>query len=125
MLLKHGADVKQSDAHGSSSLLLACQNGHTATAEMLLKHGADVKQSDSKGRCSLLLACHNGHTATAEVVLRHGGDANVLSPSFRSKIDQFVLSRARIVSLVEEVLAGPLPPPLIRSILQYRFAWVP
>jgi ankyrin repeat protein len=125
MLLKHGAAVKQSAADGCCSLMAACQNGHTATAEMLLKHGADVKESAADGRCSLMCACQEGHTATAEMLLRHGADANALLASFRSKIDRFVLTRARTVSLVEAALAGPLPPPLIRSVLQYQYASVP
>jgi ankyrin repeat protein len=126
MLLKHGEDVRRSDrVFGWCSLMLACEYGHTATAEMLLKHGADVKQSNAKGWCSLTLACENGNTATAEMLLRHGADANVLSASSRSKIDRFVLTRDRIVSLVEDALAEPLLPPLIGLVLQYLYASVP
>jgi hypothetical protein len=70
-----------------------------------------------------------GDIATAEMLLRHGGAANIVSllgtENFYSQIDQFVLSRARIVSLVEAALAGSLPPPLIRLALQHLFASVP
>eukprot|EP00757_Euglenozoa_sp_SAG-D1_P026890 gene26890-biopygen17473 len=46
MLLQAGADIQAKNQHGSTTLMIACQNGHSNVVEMLLQAGADIHAKD-------------------------------------------------------------------------------
>ena len=56
LLLQLGADVKVTDANGTSPLVIALINGHVSTAKFLLENGADPKAADGYGRATLFTA---------------------------------------------------------------------
>ena len=56
LLLQLGADVKASDANGTSALVIALINGHTRVAKFLLENGADPNATDGFGRAALFTA---------------------------------------------------------------------
>ena len=45
MLISHGADLAQSDAHGRSPLYMSCLMNHPECTELLLEAGADLEQA--------------------------------------------------------------------------------
>jgi uncharacterized protein len=56
LLMQLGADVKLTDANGTSPLVIALINGHVSTAKFLLENGADPKAADGYGRATLFTA---------------------------------------------------------------------
>ena len=72
LLLGSGGSVNQTEEHGRTPLFIACEYGHTGTAEVLLDKGADIHQATKDGSTPLYVACHQGHTGTAELLLDKG-----------------------------------------------------
>ncbi len=56
LLLQLGANVKATDANGTSTLVIALINGHVGTARFLLENGADSNAADGYGRAALFTA---------------------------------------------------------------------
>ena len=56
LLLELGADIKLTDANGTSPLVFALVNGHISTARILLEKGADPNAADGYGRAALFTA---------------------------------------------------------------------
>ena len=56
LFLQLGANVKASDANGTSTLVIALINGHVGTARFLLENGADPNAADGYGRAALFTA---------------------------------------------------------------------
>ena len=56
LLLADGAKINQSDANGTTSLLLALINGHIDLAKFLIEQSADVNATDGYGRTPLFSA---------------------------------------------------------------------
>ena len=56
LLLQLGANVKATDANGTSTLVIALINGHVGTARFLLENGADPNAADGYGRAALFTA---------------------------------------------------------------------
>ena len=54
---------------GKTSLLAACQEGHSGVTEALLSHGASVSARDSEGQTALHLCARDGHYHAAKVHL--------------------------------------------------------
>lgn len=84
-LLKHGADLEETDMHGFSGLPLrtACFTGNTAIVGDLIKHGADVNAAGSDGPSApLRLARRRGHDDIFGLLLKHGAliPADVKAP---------------------------------------------
>eukprot|EP00897_Mesotaenium_endlicherianum_P005772 jgi/Mesen1/5222/ME000026S04523 len=75
-LLEHGADPKEADLEGRSSLHLAAARGHHEVCEMLIIQGADVDHKDVRGRTALLDALEGGHERTSRVLLQYGASIN-------------------------------------------------
>ena len=60
--IKHGADVKERDNNGGTSLMYAAFNSKTPEIiETLIRHGADVKERNNDGKTALDYAKDNPH----------------------------------------------------------------
>ena len=74
LLLELGADIKLTDANGTSPLVFALVNGHVSTARILLEKGADPNAADGYGRAALFTAIDlrnlgsRGSTETTELM---------------------------------------------------------
>jgi ankyrin repeat protein len=79
-LLRSGAQAAQLAHGGVGALLLACQEGHAAMAELLLDGGADVnsRTSDEHALTPLVMAVLRRRTACVALLLRRGADLNVV-----------------------------------------------
>jgi ankyrin repeat protein len=78
-LLQQGATAAQLAHGGVGALLLACQEGHAAMAELLLDGGADLnaRTSDEHELTPLVMAVLHRRTACITLLLRRGADANI------------------------------------------------
>ena len=56
LLLESGADIKLTDANGTSPLVIALINGHVGIARFLLGNSADPNAADGYGRAALFTA---------------------------------------------------------------------
>ncbi|CAD7701024.1 unnamed protein product [Ostreobium quekettii] len=61
---------------GSTALIVASKNGHTAIAELLLNNGASLAHADKDGSTALIAASQHNHTSTAELLLRKGASVD-------------------------------------------------
>jgi ankyrin repeat protein len=74
LLLELKADIKLTDANGTSPLVFALVNGHVSTARFLLENGADPNAADGYGRAALFAAIdlrnldRRGHVETTELL---------------------------------------------------------
>jgi len=77
MLLASGAKVNtritQSEASGSTALMLAALNGHAGIVKLLLRHGADVNARDGLGQSALTKALQYGQEEAAGLIKTAGG----------------------------------------------------
>lgn len=71
-LLKSGADACESDASGTTPLMLAAKNGHAAIVTTLLEAGAPWNALDPSGRCAGDYAMQLGHQLAFDVLLDAG-----------------------------------------------------
>lgn len=75
-LLAQGANVNTYDATGRTPLMLATEQGKTATVQLLLKRGAQVNPQRDDGRTALMLAVEGDAPELVKLLLDHGADAN-------------------------------------------------
>ncbi len=75
VLLKHGADVNQTDNSNKSALILASQMGNYQSVEWLIKQGANLKHIEGYDRDALYWAKQNDHPKIAELLQEHLGRA--------------------------------------------------
>ncbi|MBF0288490.1 MAG: ankyrin repeat domain-containing protein [SAR324 cluster bacterium] len=68
VLLKNGANVNDSNAHGLTPLLAAAGKGHTAIVKMLLDHGADVNAINTYGLTPLKAARNGGFIPIVKLI---------------------------------------------------------
>ena len=71
MLIDIGANVNKTGSW-KTPLLVACENGHTATAQLLIDSGANVNNSGPY--TPLYVACEKGLTNTAHLLINRGAD---------------------------------------------------
>ncbi|CAG2186086.1 unnamed protein product [Mytilus edulis] len=57
--------------NGTTSLYIACENGHLELLKMLLRYGADATLKKNTDDSPLSVACENGHTAIVNEILRN------------------------------------------------------
>ncbi|CAG7983898.1 unnamed protein product [Penicillium olsonii] len=113
MLLKHGADAKDTrNDHADSLLSTAVENGGDAwIIALLLEHGASIEPGDDK---LLTLAIRRNSLATVELLLKNGADPNATNdwrkaPLLEEPRSAKLLSEhAAIVSLLLRYGADPL-----------------
>ena len=73
-LLEHNADVDACDEDGESPLLIACEIGNLAFAQLLIAHEARVNLCNYEGYSPLWIACFNGHSSIVDCLLENGAD---------------------------------------------------
>src|SRR5947207_10050817 len=56
LLLASGAQINQTDANGTTALLLGLIDGHMDLAQFLIERGADINSADGYGRTPLFSA---------------------------------------------------------------------
>ena len=79
MLIGAGAAVDIASSDGTSALLMACQSGHTRSAELLLEGGASASLAGHEdGSTPLHAASEGGHLPCVLLLLAAG--ANPLQP---------------------------------------------
>ena len=71
--------VNLGNRKGWSSLMTACENGHTETVALLLKNGAKVDMQDIDGWSSLMITSQNGHTEIVVLLLLNGARVDMQS----------------------------------------------
>jgi ankyrin repeat protein len=72
LLLDRSCHVDLGDSHGSTPLLVACQNGHWRTVRLLLDQGANLEHRDKRNRTALALASVAGHVDTVRILMERG-----------------------------------------------------
>jgi ankyrin repeat protein len=78
LLIKFGANPKDTLENGYSILMMAASFGSIEVLERLLKHGADVKQTRKvDGITALMLAAFTGQTQKVQMLLNYKADKNV------------------------------------------------
>jgi ankyrin repeat protein len=74
LLLRHHADVKETNAQRESPLHRAAFSGHESTLIILLESGADISTKDNAGRSPLHCAVDKGHAAAVKALIKAGAD---------------------------------------------------
>ncbi|XP_005100599.1 ankyrin repeat, SAM and basic leucine zipper domain-containing protein 1 [Aplysia californica] len=77
LLVEAGADVNAKDRHHTTSLMLACREGHVSAVRQLLRLGAAVNAQDSKGWTALTWATQRQRKAIVVELLDAGADCNI------------------------------------------------
>ncbi len=76
ILLEHGADVenpvREGDAKGYTTLMMAVNWDKRQLVKFLLKNGADVNHAAADGMTPLMLACVNGYSELAKILVEAG-----------------------------------------------------
>jgi len=95
-------DQTTADGSGSTSLILASEDGHTETVSVLCSAGAAVNLANSDGDTAMLLASEEGHTDVVSVLCAAGAavdqaDRIGRSPLFLA-IDNGHLSTVQLLS---------------------------
>jgi hypothetical protein len=88
---------------GSTPLLMASQNNHSAVVKLLLAAGANINQANAQGVSSLCIAAHNGHTDVVRELLWAGADASLAWKG----TTPLAVARHRGHTAIAELLAHP------------------
>jgi ankyrin repeat protein len=67
-------EVNVRDAAGNTPLIVACQNGHAAVAQLLVRHHADVRCANKKGNTALHFCFAYGFEELGEYLILQGAD---------------------------------------------------
>jgi hypothetical protein len=67
-----GADVNQTNLHGSTLLMQASGQGNTEMARLLIEHGALLDTQSQSSCTALILASANGHEECARLLVDKG-----------------------------------------------------
>jgi hypothetical protein len=76
-LVAEGADVRATDVHGVTPLLVASAQGAAEIVKLLLERDAEVNAADRSGRTPLMAAAANGHAAVVALLLQQKADVTV------------------------------------------------
>jgi ankyrin repeat protein len=75
-------DAREIQAGGSTALILAAQNGDTASARLLLAAGANPNDVAADGKSALVTAAFSGNTDVARLLLTSGADPNTAGAGY-------------------------------------------
>ncbi|XP_041379372.1 ankyrin repeat domain-containing protein 7-like [Gigantopelta aegis] len=107
-LLKQHADVNIQNKNGWTSLMIACQNGHTKIVEQLLKEHANVNIQNKE---ELLDSCVKGDLATVimksldmDALIQAGADVNKQESHLGLTPLSFAISGSKSFSITESLL---------------------
>ncbi len=73
-LADRGLDIDATDSAGRSALILAAQNGRTATASLLIARHADLNHLDSLHQSALMKAARYGHADIVKLLVGAGAN---------------------------------------------------
>lgn len=76
LLLKYGADVKQSDNNGVSPIWHAAFQGDLESVSLLVEYGCPIDLRDKSLRTPLILASYRGFLPVAAFLVSSGADIN-------------------------------------------------
>ena len=107
-----GADVRATEADGTTLLMRAIDSGNVEIAARLIEAGADVGAANRYGVHPLYLAARNANRDAVELLLEAGADPNASLPSGETAL--MTAAKAGNAAIVEMLLAGgpkePQPP---------------
>lgn len=78
--LDMGFDPNETDSHGNTSLIIACQNLNKRIAELLLRRGANVNHQNSQGNTAMHFAFSydvSQESGLGELLIGHGADDSI------------------------------------------------
>mmetsp|Transcript_25912 Transcript_25912/g.45686 ORF Transcript_25912/g.45686 Transcript_25912/m.45686 type:complete len:878 (-) Transcript_25912:91-2724(-) len=85
LLLDHGANINQQNAHGNTPLLVTCmylsKSYHISIVQLLLDRGADITMRNATGQTVLHVGCTGRKDNFFELLLKHGADVNTRDSS--------------------------------------------
>ena len=84
LLIKHGADVNESDNKGVTPLAKAIAHQRLDSAKLLIAAGADVNCVDNMGYTPLIAAVERGDEPAVKLLLKSGADMSILASTGRS-----------------------------------------
>lgn len=119
LLLSDGVVVDQQAADGSSSLHVACQEGHFEIVKLLLASGANQNLQAMDGFTPLISACQNGHLDIVRMLIENGADTSLTT------IDSFSifhLASKHGHCNVVDYLIDKIPSSLVNATYQHSFA---
>jgi ankyrin repeat protein len=100
-LLDKGAPIEWRN-DDATPLIVACQCGNLAAAELLCARGADLEAQNYMGRTPLIIACHSGdHAEVAACLLAFGADPTVSQGSATALCRAREDEHAKCVALLE------------------------
>jgi ankyrin repeat protein len=103
-LLDKGAPIEWRNGRNGDAtpLIIACQCGNLAAAELLCARGADLEAHGYMGRTPLIIACHSGdHAEVAACLLAFGADPTVSQGSATALCRAREDEHAKCVALLE------------------------
>src|SRR5690606_5701433 len=108
-----GADVRATEADGTTLLMRAIDSGNVEIAARLIEAGADVGAANRYGVHPLYLAARNANRDAVALLLTAGADPNASLPSGETSL--MTAAKAGNAAIVEMLLAGgptiePRPP---------------
>jgi ankyrin repeat protein len=99
-----GADVRATEADGTTLLMRAVDSGNVAIAAQLIGAGADVRAANRYGVNPLYLAARNANRDAVAVLLAAGADPNASLPSGETAL--MTAAKTGNAAVVEMLLAG-------------------
>jgi hypothetical protein len=77
-LLRQGANVDSVADTGLTALHIACQVGHSDTADMLLRYSANASHEGVQGLTALDYASEQGHAETLELLIQRRATRHII-----------------------------------------------
>ena len=102
--------MDQADEDGTTPLIVACMEGHSAIVTMLIGAGSDVDKVDTDNdfpQTPLIAACRNGHAAIVTILIAANANVNQANESGNTPL-HIACSRATPIS--PRSCSPPTPP---------------
>ncbi|ORX42191.1 ankyrin [Piromyces finnis] len=75
-LIAHGANIDQTNKHGDSALIIACQSENEKIVNYLIELGADINKQNKDGDTASIKVCDNGNISIIYQLIEKG--ANIM-----------------------------------------------